>query len=331
MTSSEFVASHFARDSKLLQLFSNFGYPDMPAMYVGTGLAGMMLDYWTVKNGMQSWADVLAENFRQLGGDLRLNCYVDQIITKNRAAVGVSCNNTVYEADYVISASDYKQTLLKLLDDESLIPQALVDSVSQAAVSEGFFTVYLGLNMPNEELHKHMQVVQVFNFDDQPGCDIYNAADAEFFSKTSVSFFSPSLLNPKLAPEGKSSVMLQTRVPYHWMNNWGGGDKKVYEQLKGKALEAVIDKATGLIPGLKDFIAVKDAATPLTYERFTHNTDGASSAWSWNPKKKFYDNPMSVNITTPVKNLYIGSCWATQVGGVPGAISAAYECAKVID
>jgi hypothetical protein len=36
-------------------------------------------------------------------------------------------------------------------------------------------------------------------------------------------------------------------------------------------------------------------------------------------------------VDTPVKNLYIGSCWATQIGGVPaGAIAAAYECVKKV-
>ena len=330
MTSSEFAARYFEKDSKLFKLFSGFGYPDMPAMFAGAALAGMFTDYWTVKGGMQSWADILAENFRKLGGDLKLNSYVDKIITKNGAAVGVSCKNTVYNADYVISAGDYKKTFLKLLDDQSLIPQALQDNINRAAVSEGFFTVYLGLDMSNEELGKYMKVPHVFIFDDKPGYDIYNSEDGEFFSKTSASLYSPSMVNPKHAPEGKSSLMLQTMVPYHWMNNWGGGDKEVYRQLKEKAMEAMIESASRLIPGLKEYIEYKDAATPLTYERFTHNTDGASSAWSWNPKKKFYKNTMSVNIETPVKNLYIGSCWAMQIGGVPGALAAAYQCAKKI-
>ncbi|KJS17764.1 MAG: hypothetical protein VR69_03205 [Peptococcaceae bacterium BRH_c4b] len=329
MTSSEFAARYFEKDSKLFKLFSGFSYPDMPAMF-GTGLLAMLTDLWTVKGGMQSWADILAENFRKLGGDLKLNSYVDKIITKNGAAVGVSCKNTVYDADYVISAGDYKKTLLKLLDDKSLIPQALQDNIGRAAVSEGFFTVYLGLNMFNEELSKYMKVPHVFAFDDKTGYDIYNSEDGEFFSKTSASLFSPSMLNPKHAPEGKSSLMLQTMVPYHWMNNWGGGDKEVYGKLKEKAIDAMIDSASRLIPGLKECIEYKDAATPLTYERFTHNTDGASSAWSWNPKKKFYKNTMSVNIETPAKNLYIGSCWAMQIGGVPGALAAAYQCAKKI-
>ena len=124
--------------------------------------------------------------------------------------------------------------------------------------------------------------------------------------------------------------MLQTLVPDQWMKNWGGGDGEIYRQLKGKAMDAMIEEASRLIPGLKESIEFKDAATPLTYERFTRNTAGASSAWSWNPKKKFYQNTLSVNIMTPVKNLFISSCWAMQIGGVPGALAAAYECSRKI-
>jgi len=330
MTSSEFALKYFEKDTKLLKLFSGFGYPDMSAMFVGAALSGIFTDYWTVKGGMQSWADILAENFKNLGGDLKLNSYVDRIITKNGAAVGISCDNVIYNADNVISAGDYKKTMLQLLDDKHLIPKTLQDKINRSAVSEGFFTVYLALNMSNEMLGDYMKIPHVFTFDDIAGCDIYNSEDDEFFSKTSISLYSPSMVNPKHSPEGKSSLMVQTLVPYHWMGNWGDGDKKEYMRLKEGAMNTIIDRASSLIPNLKDCIEYKEAATPLTYERYTHNSDGATSSWSWNPKKKFYNNSMSVNIDTPVKNLYIGSCWAMQIGGVPGAIAAAYTCSNKI-
>jgi len=82
--------------------------------------------------------------------------------------------------------------------------------------------------MSNEELAKYMKVYHVFALDQKDGYDIYNSQDEEFFSKTSFSLYSPSILNPKHAPEGKSSLMLQTVVPYHWLNNWGGGETKKY-------------------------------------------------------------------------------------------------------
>lgn len=40
-------------------------------------------------------------------------------------------------------------------------------------------------------------------------------------------------------------------------------------------------------------------------------------------------NNMRVNIETPAKILFIGSCWAMQSGGVPGALAAAYQCANL--
>ena len=78
VTSSEFAARYFEKDSKLFKLFSGFGYPDMSAFLVGSALSGLFTELWTVKDGMQSWADILAENFRKLGGDLKLNSYVDR-------------------------------------------------------------------------------------------------------------------------------------------------------------------------------------------------------------------------------------------------------------
>lgn len=330
MTSSEFAARYFEKGTVLFNLFSGFTYPDTSATLVGAAMAGVFTDIWTVKSGMQSWADILAENFRQLGGDLKLNSSIDRIITRNGAAVGVSCRDSFYEADDVISAGDYKKTFLKLLDNKDLIPKELMDKIERAPVSESFFTVYLVLDMPDDEIRKYMKDPHVFNIDFKPGYDTYDPDDAEYFSKTAFYLFSQSMLNPELAPEGKSSLMLQSRAPYHWMNNWGGGDKETYKQLKEKAMNTIISRASELIPGLKECIDYKDAATPLTYERFTQNTDGASSAWSWNPKKGFFKSSLSVNVKTPVRNLYIGSCWAMQIGGVPGALAAAYKCVKEI-
>jgi phytoene dehydrogenase-like protein len=329
ITSSEFLERYFEKDSEVYRLMNGFGYPDMAAFYL-MGVAGMITDYWTVKNGMQFWADILADRFRQSGGELKLNSYVDRIVTQNGAAVGIYCKNTYYEADCVFSASDYKKTLLQLLDNQTLIPEEFQQKLSRAPVSESFFTVYLGLKLSNDELRKSMRVPHVMFNDSQPGCDIYDSKDEAFFDKTALTLYAPSLVNPSHAPDGKSSLMIQTFVPYRWLDNWGGGNQERYRQLKEKAMKTLIVKAAKFIPGLEAAIEFQDAATPLTYERYTHNSDGASSSWSWNPKKSFFGGDMDVHVDTPVGNLYISSCWASANGGIPGALMAAYVCAKKV-
>ncbi len=329
-TAPKFTAMYFDKDSPLYRLLKDIGYPDMSAAIIGMAIWSFFDDYWTVKTGMQSWADVLVDNFKSLGGELRLKSKVDQIITKDGTAVGVRSQSEDFQADYVISASDYKKTFLNLIDDKTLIPQDMQGKIEKAAVSEGFFTVYLGLNLPQEKMREYLKIPHVYYAEDNPELDIYNTDDESYFDKSWTMIYSPSLMNAELAPEGKSSLMIQAMTPHRWMNNWGGGDRETYRNLKEKAKNALIEKTAVLIPNIRDHIEYEDAATPLTYERYTHNTDGATSAWSWNPNKKFYDKGMMTHIKTPVKNLYIGSCWAIQIGGVPGAIGAAQACAKAI-
>ena len=330
ITIGEFNARFFEKESKLYKLLANFGYPDMGAWIIGGSITTMFDDYWTVNEGMQSWADVLADNFKKLGGQLKLNSYVDKILTRNSTAVGVSTRNITFNADYVISACDYKKTFLKLLDDKSVVPPELLQKIEKAAVSEGVFTVYLGLNISNDELKKHMKLPYVMYCDEILGVNAYDSGDENFFEKTSFSLYSPSMMNPDLAPKNKSSLMLQALSHSDWMQNWGAPDKGKYKQLKEKVRKTLIRRAEAIIPNLGTLVEYEDAATPLTYERYTHNTNGASSAWSWNPKKKFFENMMGINIETPIRNLYIGSCWACQMGGVPGALMAAYLCSKKI-
>jgi phytoene dehydrogenase-like protein len=329
-TLPEFTAVYFEKDSSLYRLLKDIGYPEMGTAILGGAMLTFFEDYWTVTTGMQSWADVLAENFKSLGGELRLRAKVDKIITQDGAAVGVTCDGKEYRADYVLSAGDYKKTFLQLLDNKSLIPSELKQKIESAQVSESFVTVYLGLDIPREKMEEFLKIPHVYYSEDNPEADIHNSGDEQYFEKAWSMLYSPSLMNPDLAPQGKSSLMIQSMAPPKWMNNWGGGDLEIYKQLKEKAKRALIDKATALIPDLRNRIEFEDAATPLTYERYTHNTDGASSAWSWNPRKKFHKNIMQAQIKTPVKNLYISSCWSVQIGGVPSAIEAALQCAKRI-
>ncbi len=331
ITITDFAARSFGHDSVLFRFFKDFGYPDMSAALIGPAFASFFDDYWTVRSGMQSWADALAGNFRSLGGELKLSSPIDKIVTKNGAAVGVESRGEFHPADWVISAADYKKTFLEWLDNPSLLPAAFREKVSRAAVSEGIVTVYLGLNIPPAELARWLKAPHVNYNDNQEDIDIRSSGgDPDFFRKVSVGLYSPSLHDANLAPEGKSGLMIHAISPYRWMDNWGGADRQKYRKLKEAVKQHLVARVSAVIPGLADRIEFSDMATPRTYERYTGNTDGATSAWSWNPKNKFYKKIMGVQITTPVRNLLIGSCWSCQIGGVPSAINAACKCAQKI-
>jgi len=145
MNINQFTGKYFNKNTNLYRIFKSFGYPEIYASILGGAITTIFDDYWTVKSGMQHWADVLADNFKSLGGELLLNSSVDKILTRNGTAVGVKVNDKIYDADYVISAGDYKKTFLELLDSRSLVPDEILDKIQKTSVSEGIFTVYLGL------------------------------------------------------------------------------------------------------------------------------------------------------------------------------------------
>jgi len=231
----------------------------------------------------------------------------------------------------VVSASDYKKTFLKLLDDPSLVPESQREKIRTAAVSQGIFTVYLGLNISNEALNGCLRAFSVYDNALDQDVDYEKADDPDHFSKVPLGVYSPSLVNPALAPQGKSSLMIQAVCPDRWQENWHRDDRQKYRELKDRVKATLIERAERIVPGLRQSVEFEDAATPLTYERYTQNTDGATSAWSWDPRKKFYEGDMmKMSVETPVKNLLIGSCWVAQIGGLPSALAAAYLCAKKI-
>jgi len=325
----DFIGRFFRKNTSIYNFLSTFVYPDMSTIAL-SGMMEMYQDYWTVKDGMQSWADALADNFQFLGGDLRLNTYVDGIITKDGAAVGVKAGDTCSDADYVFSSGDYKKTFLELLDDRSLLPAGMAEKIKDSPVSKPFFTVYLGLNMPGGDLKMAMKTAEAMLFQTLERGDVEDPENRDYFTRCPLVIYSPSMINENHAPPGKSSLMIQTIAPLGWMDNWGGGDRTAYLALKEKVMNTFIKRAGMIIPGLQDRIDYMDAATPLTYERFTHNTAGAHSSWSIDPRKNFYSDGTMVQIKTPVKRLYLSSAWATPYGGVPEAMGAGYLCAKVV-
>jgi len=45
--------------------------------------------------------------------------------------------------------------------------------------------------------------------------------------------------------------MMQAVSPPHWMKNWGGGDRKVYETVKNEEKNILIEKAEAVVPRLR--------------------------------------------------------------------------------
>ncbi len=279
MPAKEFIA-HFLKGPRLKGLLGNMGYRGWTAFQMALAWYFWLEDYWYPKGGVQAFSNLLAQTFTSMGGNLRYNTRVNQILVEGGKAVGISTeDNKLYRVKFIVSGVDYLETMTQLLDKEHL-EENEKGKLQKAEPSESFFTVYLGLDMPTEELKGYMRTHHIFLFQGYQALDFSARDDPYFHKKTWLELSSPSIGDTSLAPSGKSSLIIQSFSLYDWMERWGTGPNgertPQYQALKEAVANDLIKATEKIIPGLSSRIIHKVTATPLTHESFTLNTRGAS-------------------------------------------------------
>jgi len=325
LSTLDFAARFFNKESAAFKYFSSYGSPTQSSIIMGAMILEFIEDKWYPEGGEQHFADVLAARAEELGVTILYKTLAEKIITRKGKAVGVKTKQAQYSAKYIISDSDYRYTFNEMLDDQSILPVRFRKRLDSARLSESLFNVYIGVKYSKAELEKILNGNHIMFYPALNPLDIAKqTGNPDFFKDMSLSIFSPSLIDPALAPAGKQSIIVQTLSPNYWMDNWGGADKEQYRALKQKVTEQIMDSLSQLIPDVKERLEVFDAATARTYERYTFNSGGAYCAWNWQSGKSFWKD-LKMHNETPVKNLFFCSDWGYKVGGMCAALILAKQ------
>jgi phytoene dehydrogenase-like protein len=332
-TSVDLTEQHLT-DSKAKFILSSLGYPIMSTMTTVGMWYSWLEDYWYPIGGMQNFANLFADSIEDNGGIMTLRTKVDRIMVENDMAAGVRlANGTEIRSKFVVSNIDWRQTFTRLIDRQYLEGEFLTQ-IEKAKVSEAMFCVYLGVDLDKSSLGGLAHHVFYFPAYGKPFLE-RDANDSQFFRDCGVEISLPSLVDDSLAPKAKSVVTLTTMAPYNYLNYWGtehGKRTEAYGRLKEEIAEQLIAIAESIIPDLSKHIMVKEIATPLTYERYTLNSEGATVGWSWDPKHALTTKCSSSvgSLRTPVKNLFTVGHWCYCPGGVPSAMLTARMVADII-
>jgi len=303
----------YFKNGFLLSLLNTLGYPIM----TGKCTLGMWSTYywdsWIPRNGMIDISERLIQYIQERGGVVHLGCGVSKITLVDGSAKGVELiTGEVIEADEVISAADLYQTCTKLIDPTEL-PETMKTKLHQTKPSESMFTVYLGLK-GSELLSQELKRFQESHV-------VYTCQDGEYIKLVLL-----SKDDPKAAPIGKHAMMISMLSPY---DEWTevAKDKLAYKNKKRQFAEDLIIRALEFLPSLREHIEVQDAATPLTYERYTSNWQGGTSGWSWDPE---FAPKFDYSKDLPIKNLSVVGHYVSNPGGVPAAMITSWYIARNI-
>ncbi len=274
--------------------------------------------------GVQRYVDWLMEKITAFGSRVELGSPVQSVLVERAKAAGVTLRDgRVCRAPYVVAACDLL-TLYERMLPESAVPASLVGALRTADLYYSTFTVYLGLDCPAEELGIHEELTCITR--DGIPREAHSSGDP---STSCLIVRAPSALDASLAPEGKSTLTIHCAMWLEhrdrWMTGEGMARGEAYRKLKSECAEMLVkrvEEALGI--DLFGHIEVQEAATPVTFWRYTGNWAGSIMGQS--PTRRNIKAGLAQG-RTPVGNLFIGGHWAEYGGGVPIAMKAGVNAA----
>jgi phytoene dehydrogenase-like protein len=269
--------------------------------------------------GSLNFAKKIEERYLGLGGKIRYNAGVGEILTDSGRATGVVLvDGTKVPSAVTVSAADWYYTLFTALKGKYTNKTIL--ALKEHRNLEVYYSVFLlslGVSRSFREL-THMLRFPI------PGELV--SPDGTRYSRMELHCYN---YDPTLAPEGKCvlTVKFYSRNGDYWIR-LRGSDPEEYERRKTAFAEEIIGILEEKFDGLRNAIEETDIATPATYHRYTNNWQGSTQGWL--PGKNLIA-PSPVDMVIPgLRDFYLAGQWTQPGGGLPVAIKSARTVAQLI-
>ena len=280
------------------------------------GLGSMDLCY--PKGGIIAIANAYAEAFKLLGGELRTRTAVSKILIEGQRVEGVELENGEKIRSKIVISNAGLGNTVKLVG-EDLLEKELVDKIAKLKPTLSCFAVFLGLDYIPDIVPYTFSVASADV--DELERVYHNLERGEFYESEKdpipVYIHIPSSEAPGLAPPGQTSMSIFVWAPYQLAEGDWRDKKEYYTE---RIIRAVGNR---LLPGLSQHIVHKEAATPLTYERFVAKQNGAVLGFA----VSIDQDPIEGDVL-PIEGLH---CVGDTVAGglaVPGSIMSGVRCAQ---
>jgi phytoene dehydrogenase-like protein len=266
--------------------------------------------------GSQALIRLFEAKIAELGGTVRFNARVEQIVVDEDRAVGVQLKGgEAILADWVISAADGHATIYEMLGG-----RYIDETIRKIYAESETFASYLqvGLGIAEDLSDQPAMLTRVLS---QP---IMVDPETELNS-VGFRFFH---FDPTFAPRGKTAVtsILPTRNFGYW-DSLRKEDPLRYRAEKSRVADAVIHVLEGHIPGIREAIEVTDVSTPATVIRYTGNWKGSQEGWLMAPGASMKPFP---NTLPRLDRFFLIGQWIMPGGGLPSGPMTARPAIKAI-
>ncbi|MGL5348745.1 MAG: phytoene desaturase family protein [Peptostreptococcaceae bacterium] len=250
---------------------------------------------WYIEGGFYQYIRALEQLVYDLGGNIKTNTKVEEIIIHRKRAKGIKTNKGNYNSDIVICNADFPYSTHQLIKYKS---KKRIKEINDKEYSCSVFMIYLGLNKKYKELEVHNIYINK-EFED--------SMQAAFKSKLpkypSVYMYCPSKIDESLCPKGKETLNIMVRVPnlYYKDIKWS---KKFVKYFRNIIINEI--KQIKGLEDIEDNIIYESYLTPIDLKNKFNSYYGTAFGLSHKLDQTVYFRPHIKD--KKIKNLYfIGS------------------------
>jgi phytoene desaturase len=267
--------------------------------------------------GTGSLVKGLVKLFEEMGGQIRLNTKVEEILIEEGQVQGLRLvGGETFATKLVVSNGDVANIYRKCVKPEHR--RKWTDAKIQSMkYSMGLFLIYFGTNRTYPDLAHH-SIVLSERYKELLD-DIFKH---KFLAKDfSLYLHAPTRTDPTMAPPGHECFYVLSPVPHlGGVVNW--------EMEKERYADAILESLEKICPDLRQHIVSKIIKTPVDFEKDLDAYLG--NAFQFEPvlTQSAWFRPH--NLAEDIRGLYLVGAGTHPGAGVPGVLSSAKALEKLI-
>lgn len=284
--------------------YANGSTLDDPAITYGIVFSNFMSKgVYTFQGGTDALVNKMKAEMLANGVDLRIRTLVEKIeVTPDRKVAAVHVNGRRIRCRAVISNSNIKSTILRLVGEEHFDPH-YVEEARAVRLNNSSCQVYMGM---------------------KPGVGFDNCGDLLFHSEHS-GFDVQAMLSKQVSSRTFSFYYPETRPGSdRWLivsstnanyRDWVDIPEEQYEADKRELIEGTLNCVEQYVPNIREKLDYVEASTPRTFQHYTLHQQGASFG------TKFEGLKVSKELPQQIQGLYHAGSVGIIMSGWLGAVN----------
>ncbi|MDR2735772.1 MAG: NAD(P)/FAD-dependent oxidoreductase [Puniceicoccales bacterium] len=276
---------------------------------------------FTFEGGTDSLINKMSNELKSHGVDIFTRSKVEKILVDSdgvsqKKVIGIVVNGQNIYCRTVISNANILFTISTLVGEDKF-PKEFLKKNRSVRINNSSCQAYLGIR-------KGETIPDI-------GDLIFSSENKELDSKELCHFHTKSrtfsMYYPKTRPQHEPSYAIVASMNANW-DDWASLSKEEYKKEKSRIIEDSIVSLEKFIPDVRSKIDYTEAATPLTFNRYTSHPKGTSFG------TKFEGLEVSMDLPNQITGLYhtgsVGIIMSGWLGAMNYGVIVAHKVASIL-